>query len=124
MNQDLLPQSPQEELDEDFLRALGDPAPWQNQEHRHGHPVVKHPASIPTADLAEEYLLSRDIRPVFWHSDIYRYNGTYYERISETDLRADVNAFLQGTATGAWWERKQQPRSSKTLRRWLCPCNR
>jgi P4 family phage/plasmid primase-like protien len=60
--------------------------------------VVKHPASISTADLAEEYLLSRDIRPVYWRGDIYRYNGTYYERINETDLRADVNAFLQGTS--------------------------
>jgi len=48
-----------------------------------------------SADLAEQFLKARAIRPVYWRGDVYRYNGTYYAATSGKDLKADVNAFLQ-----------------------------
>ena len=60
------------------------------------------------ADLAEQFLKARAIRPAYWRGDVYRYNGTYYAAASGGDLKADVNAFLQrrfrkkaGTKTAA-----------------------
>lgn len=47
------------------------------------------------ADLAEQFLKARAIRPVYWRGDVYRYNGTHYAATTAGDLKADVNAFLQ-----------------------------
>lgn len=48
-----------------------------------------------SADLAEQFLKARAIRPVYWRGDVYRYNGTHYAATTAGDLKADVNAFLQ-----------------------------
>jgi len=85
----------------DDIDNLGEPdsqSGKSGKEEKIGPKVVKHPTTISTADLAVEYLAARKLKPAYWRGELYRYTGKHYEQITDSDLKADVNAFLQGTS--------------------------
>ena len=49
------------------------------------------------ADLAEEYLAARGESIVFWRGAFYRWTGSHYEELPDSDLGTDVIRFLQRT---------------------------